>query len=352
MKLKTCPYCKLRVPAHSKVCPVCGHTYTKFEYFRMNFLKYVITAVILSFILYNAIVIIHINKQIRNYIKENNYDSERVEKLETKYDNLTPLQKRFVHSSEIDYLKEHIDGDLKTKFLQNQTLTVYLESGSKEGIYSGEVFDNQPEGKGTFAYVDDDGIECVYEGEFTNNSFNGEGTLTKGNGEVYSGNFVSGKMNGKGQYFNENGELIYEGTFVNNVLSGKGTMYSPDGFKIYSGEFSKGIPSENLYISECTEASPIQLYNDTSSYVRTNVSLSGIVTDISVTDSGIVQYVLTSINGSSNNVCIQYYGRSKNIYIGNTITVYGYCNDAGEYYMESGARKNGIIITAFYINNL
>ncbi len=349
MKFKICPFCKFYVPARSKSCPVCNHVYTKFEYFRMNYIKYIFLVIILLYILYNVAEIIMINAQIRNYLEEGYNDIQEIEKLEKKYDDLNRLQKYFVHGSEIDYIKENINDYSQAEYINGEEITLYFESGSQKGIYTGSSLDNQPVGYGTFVFVNEEGYECVYEGEFSDNAFNGNGTLTKGNGEVYSGTFVNGKLNGEGQYFNENGELIYEGTFVNDYLTGFGTMYTPNGFIMYRGDFMRGIPSENNYREECTDVSAAQLYNDTASYVGTNISLTGVITDVSVLDDATVQYVLSPQNSVGNDdICVKYMGNIIDINIGDVVTMYGYCSDPEDFYTEAGEQKNGIVLMAFY----
>ena len=349
MKFKTCPFCKFRVPEKSKVCPVCNHKYSKFEYFRMNYVKYVFFLIILLYIVYSIFKVVMINKQIKNFIDEEPSDIQQIESLEKQYDSLNKIQKYFVDTSGMEDAKDNFENHLEKQYVTEKLITVYFEKGSKEGIYTGEIADEQPVGYGTFVYRNEEGIQCVYEGEFAENTFNGNGTLTKETGEVYSGVYMNGMLNGQGQYFNENGELIYEGMFVNDYLTGDGTMYTPNGFKMYSGEFVKGIPEENNYKYECINVSAEQLYNDMATYTQKNISITGVVTNISmINDNTIIQYVISPQNGNGNDVCVRYIGNNININLGNTVTMYGYCSDPEDYYIESGELRNGIILQAFH----
>ena len=103
-------------------------------------------------------------------------------------------------------------------------------------VYSGEVRNMKPSGRGRFEYTN----KVVYEGDVRDGKQNGNGKLVYPNGIRLSGYFIDGKLPASGRVDFPNGE-IYEGQLENGQPHGKGRSVSADGTG-YFGEFKAGKP--------------------------------------------------------------------------------------------------------------
>ena len=88
MNAKKCPMCKIRIPNKIKVCPVCGTEFTKFQYFRMNYLSKCILGVLAVAFVYHSIVVISFNRKIRSYVENPPENMQKIEDLKIRYEKL------------------------------------------------------------------------------------------------------------------------------------------------------------------------------------------------------------------------------------------------------------------------
>ena len=121
-------------------------------------------------------------------------------------------------------------------------------------VYTGEMVDGTPHGKGKMVW--DDGYSydgewnygefcghgvfvqsdgAVFEGEWEHDLMNGPGTAKYANGDVYVGEFANDEFNGKGKYTFAQGD-VYEGEFLDSLFHGKGKYTYKDG-SYYDGEW-------------------------------------------------------------------------------------------------------------------
>ncbi|GMI20412.1 hypothetical protein TrRE_jg10555, partial [Triparma retinervis] len=142
-----------------------------------------------------------------------------------------------------------------------------------EGIYSGQVHNNQPEGKGRMDYANGDNLTgefkvrkdhknsllgenpyargepngmCTrtfadgsfYSGEMYDGCVTGTGTYINAMGERYDGSFRKGYFHGQGRFISVVGEVM-EGTFVDGLLHGYGSYVNSRNDK-YEGAFDRG----------------------------------------------------------------------------------------------------------------
>ncbi|MGL1893819.1 MAG: hypothetical protein OCD02_19435 [Spirochaetaceae bacterium] len=145
--------------------------------------------------------------------------------------------------------------DFQPKEIKKEHPENYQELEFDNGIYKGEVVDddmhgtgdfifntgtrykgsfknNIMEGKGKLTYINGK----VYEGTFVNNVLEGPGACKWENGDFYVGEFQGGKMHGRGCYIWENGNR-FEGIFENNRRSEQGILYK-------SSELESSAPPE------------------------------------------------------------------------------------------------------------
>mmetsp|Transcript_19066 Transcript_19066/g.8871 ORF Transcript_19066/g.8871 Transcript_19066/m.8871 type:complete len:99 (+) Transcript_19066:713-1009(+) len=84
------------------------------------------------------------------------------------------------------------------------------------GVYIGEFYDNQKNGKGSIHFDNGD----IFEGNFVKGAVNAEAenTLTFKNGDVYKGKFAHMKPEGFGKYYYKGKDnIVYKGYFVKGV---------------------------------------------------------------------------------------------------------------------------------------
>jgi hypothetical protein len=94
---------------------------------------------------------------------------------------------------------------------------------SSEGVYTGEFFNNQMHGQGTFTYEDGE----VYFGEFFRDQRQGMGTYRFASGDVFEGEYRENERTGHGIMKFKTGH-VYEGDFVGNMMT-VGTLTTKDG---------------------------------------------------------------------------------------------------------------------------
>lgn len=127
----------------------------------------------------------------------------------------------------------------------DEEMTLNLEFGETEGVYTGQIKKDVPNGKGRFTTNYDYGFNWTYEGDWKDGHFSGEGTTTWDDGYALMGEYVNDQLNGEGEESLDD-SLIYKGTFRDNEYNGYGTLYNAHGYMIYAGEFAEGYYQESL----------------------------------------------------------------------------------------------------------
>ena len=89
------------------------------------------------------------------------------------------------------------------------------EGTYRESIYTGELSNGKPYGKGKFTCANGD----VYEGEYKDDVPNVKGKFTYANGAVYEGAWKNGKRHGKGGGTYTDGR-VEEGDWKDNKFIG------------------------------------------------------------------------------------------------------------------------------------
>jgi len=125
------------------------------------------------------------------------------------------------------------------------------------GIYSGQVKLNIPQGEGIWQHPD--GI--IYEGQWSNGLPQGKGKMTTEDGAIYVGNFENASFSGQGNLSWISG-ASYVGEFKGGQFFGKGTYTWPDGSQ-YIGEFVDNLcHGEGTYIWPDGQSSSGRWEND------------------------------------------------------------------------------------------
>ncbi len=351
MKLKKCPVCRMMVPEKSETCPICGTEYTKFQYFRMNTLSKCILVILAVLIVYNSVVIIHFNRTIRKYVDEPPQYISVVEKLKKNYEKLGFIQKYFVRYSEIEMIEDSIVDESRIFEVENYNLSVRFIDGRRDGVYTGEMYNEVPDGNGSFSYYDNKGKSVVYNGEFAGGEITGFGTMHFDDGSRYVGNFEQGVLDGYGIWYNPEDKIVRKGEFISGRLNGMATIYDSLGNEIYSGRFVSDIPTESDYKEACKETTFAQLESNTDAYINKNIKISGVITEIAIQDDMTVYYVMNIAGNNFKNICIEYIGRDGvNIRQGDKLNFYGYCTGYREYMSSSGTLNGGMVIKTYYAN--
>jgi len=190
--------------------------------------------------------------------------------------------------------------DQKIKETRFNTLlydTIPATLWGKEGVFTGFVQYNKPNGKGVFLFSKDQSfssieadfqngepvgmVHCIfnnqdefrgtlngnhfeigaykyangdiYEGSFVQWSPNGNGIFRYINGDIYTGKVVNGKKEGVGKLVIKSGNYIpnaqgattYEGEWAANQKSGFGKCYDDKGALIHEGVFTRDFPEKD-----------------------------------------------------------------------------------------------------------
>lgn len=349
MKTVKCPVCKNRIPAYSAECPICTKEFTVFQRYRMVWLKRIILGIVALAILYNSVVIIHFNNHLRKYIKSNNFDGDVVEELIGEYNELSRVQKMFVHVSELKYMKKSTENYKNVESVENTDLSVIFNRGKISGVYSGDVIDSVPNGIGKFEFVGDDGLGYIYNGEFKDGVIAGQGILIDENGKKYEGAFVNGELSGQGIVSNSAGKVIESGKFVNGKLNGFGTMFDDDGNTIYEGNFIDDIPLMNEYQKSCEPMELNDFIAGENAFAGRNIKIIGIVTNVYINSNERHQYIVTSDYGDGHYVCVEDINDSKTFRVGDKLNIYGYSYGIKNYTDSTLQNKTGPVVGAFYV---
>lgn len=172
--------------------------------------------------------------------------------------------------------------------VENKEMSINLASGTRTGLYTGEIKEGKPSGQGTFKTKNSKGVEYTYNGGFKDGTFDGKATLTFADGRkqeetyakgtrqgamklfknnilLFEGSFVNGVIEGPAKEYYDDGKIRYDGEYKNGVRCGKGKLYKKDGTVLYEGEFADNLPS----------LPPVKL-NQTVSFADWEYSASGV----------------------------------------------------------------------------
>ncbi len=151
---------------------------------------------------------------------------------------------------------ETTDAPETTEDLRDKIISVENHKLSDGSVYTGDLRNGIPHGKGKIVYKSGDTYEgdfvdgvchgkgkyiwkadgSVYEGDWLNGERTGKGVFTWSLGDKYEGDFVNAKLHGKGTYTWSNGSQ-YTGDWVNGDRTGSGTFIWSDKKTTYTGQF-------------------------------------------------------------------------------------------------------------------
>lgn len=127
--------------------------------------------------------------------------------------------------------------------IQNETMTLYLAHGKKDGVYSGEIRSGVPHGQGSFTTTNDAGTQWTYQGAWVDGHMSGYGETVWEGGWSERGTYVDDYLVQGESYFK--GTLRYSGQYDNDQFHGQGTTYDMAGNVLFEGEFRNGYLVEN-----------------------------------------------------------------------------------------------------------
>lgn len=128
--------------------------------------------------------------------------------------------------------------------VSEKTIAVDMDYDSGEGVYTGEVKDGIPHGRGSFTMQkSDNGLSWSYEGEWENGVIAGEGVKREGR-YTFTGSFKGGLSHGYCEIMDD-GILRYKGVCRDGALHGEGTLYTRSGALIFTGMFENDMLVEN-----------------------------------------------------------------------------------------------------------
>jgi hypothetical protein len=100
--------------------------------------------------------------------------------------------------------------------------TIIVDPYGDRGLYTGQISNEKPNGKGTMKYEDG----RVYVGEWSEGRWHGTGRATFSNGDSYDGNYRYDQRHGFGTYYWHDGR-VYAGGFYADKRQGKGYVAFP-----------------------------------------------------------------------------------------------------------------------------
>ena len=132
---------------------------------------------------------------------------------------------------------------------------VYKNPEGNKRVYTGEIKNGKPNGKGTDDFVDEGN---KYEGEFRNGYANGLGRWTWSDGSMYEGQVTDGMKHGEGTYTHPEGTR-HEGEWGNDnpirIKEYKNGKITGKHFFLKNGG-SSSIDDKFLTMSEYTKKNP------------------------------------------------------------------------------------------------
>lgn len=153
------------------------------------------------------------------------------------------------------------------------TNTIYYS-----GIYTGEMRNGLPNGKGIFEADEESPCLFTYEGEFENGQYHGKGKITYENGETLSGKFKEGNPSGKMTYTYTDGtyaSILYHSSIPYSVSE----VYTKDG-KLKNREFYYDGVRISEWKKDAQEVEYRSLYDEMDQYYGQMIKLDCTVLDI------------------------------------------------------------------------
>ncbi|MDO4557018.1 MAG: hypothetical protein Q4B70_18055 [Lachnospiraceae bacterium] len=238
-----------------------------------------------------------------------------------------------------------------TQTVEDTKMTLDLNGiGEREGVYTGEVKEELPNGEGKFITENEEGVEWYYEGSWVNGQMEGTGCQVWDElGQKHEGNYKDSHYEGKGKWY-ENDVLIYEGNFVNDLYDGKGKLLNANGDTVYEGKFKAGVPTnQDAVRNSAKSVSFDDLARDEMAYYGDIVSVSGEIIQVLEGEDGYAEYRLALNDDWSDVVFLSYQRPEGEVRIieGDVITIYGISTGLYTYESTSGAD-----ITVPYVNML
>lgn len=128
--------------------------------------------------------------------------------------------------------------------VENKNISLTINEQQKQGIYTGDIDKDIPNGEGEFKYKTQQDLDCVLKGEFKDGMLqSGTSTITipDGKKQVFEGSFKN-NVPLKGTVKTDN-KISYEGEFISGIPNGQGKIYNQDGSVKYEGNIENGIPA-------------------------------------------------------------------------------------------------------------
>ena len=130
-------------------------------------------------------------------------------------------------------------GECKNGKANSQGIAEWHEAGRVVTSIEGVMQDGRCQGQ-CLVYITSGKNKFKYSGQLKDNNLEGKGALTWPNGNKYSGNWVKGERHGKGTFIWKNG-TTYTGDWKNDKSTGRGTYTWVDRYeKKYTGEVKDG----------------------------------------------------------------------------------------------------------------
>ena len=120
--------------------------------------------------------------------------------------------KRFVIFFLFAMLFGCLSGCSGVRNVENKEMTLSFSYGERSGIYTGEIEQGIPEGKGTFESTNAENVKWIYTGDWKQGMMDGVGVFEWEDGTRYEGGYKAGEENGEGKWY-YNDELILWGIF-------------------------------------------------------------------------------------------------------------------------------------------
>lgn len=167
-------------------------------------------------------------------------------------------------------------------YVIEKQVTLKFDYGERQGIYTGEIKNNLPDGVGTFSSENDEGVEWTYTGEWKKGKMEGEGCTDFGNGQKHYGEHSEGELNGRGIVFFPDKTVLY-GIFENGELIDNWAEGNSEIMENTITETIEGDSAEKTFSWEEVEKTvPMVTYTDVQNggYEGEEILLKCIVTDV------------------------------------------------------------------------
>lgn len=245
------------------------------------------------------------------------------------------------------------DHDAEVITVDQAEITLDLHHiGQKTGIYSGEMKDGLPDGKGRFETQNEYGCPVIYEGEWADGQVEGWCKVIWPGDEpmLVEGTFVDSEIvNGKEIY---DGFMIYDGEWKDMAFHGQGTLYSAAGEAVYSGTFVHGLPGEeDRFRAGAKDVSYDALLDDPRQYMNEIIRIQGRIVYAWEGEDNYCEYLLSTDGNDEKTVYITYVRRSddeRHIQNGESLTVFGMSNGLYTYETTEGTTATTPYMTMFY----